>query len=59
MSKPRLVVVGSLNMDIVVETKRYPLVGETLMGDKVSFIPGGKGGPIRQLPEHVWERRQQ
>lgn len=43
MRKPRLVVVGSLNMDIVVETERYPLVGETLMGDKVSFIPGGKG----------------
>ncbi|WP_129726079.1 ribokinase [Ectobacillus funiculus] len=43
MSKPKLVVVGSLNMDIVVETERYPLVGETLMGDKVSFIPGGKG----------------
>lgn len=43
MRKPKLVVVGSLNMDIVVETERYPLVGETLMGDKISFIPGGKG----------------
>jgi ribokinase len=43
MNKPKLVVIGSLNMDIVVETERYPQVGETLLGDKVRFIPGGKG----------------
>lgn len=43
MSKPKLLVIGSLNMDIVVETERYPRVGETLLGEKVSFIPGGKG----------------
>src|SRR5690349_4755053 len=43
MKKPKLLVIGSLNMDIVVETDRYPQAGETLMGEKVSFIPGGKG----------------
>lgn len=43
MNKPRVVVIGSLNMDIVVETERYPQVGETLLGDKIRFIPGGKG----------------
>ena len=44
MNKPKLVVIGSLNMDIVVETASYPQVGETLLGQRVQFIPGGKGG---------------
>lgn len=43
MNKPRVVVIGSLNMDIVVETERYPQVGETLLGERIRFIPGGKG----------------
>ncbi|MGM0881793.1 MAG: ribokinase [Bacillota bacterium] len=43
MNKPRLVVIGSLNMDIVVETDRYPQIGETIMGEGIRFIPGGKG----------------
>ncbi|PZD97342.1 ribokinase [Paenibacillus sambharensis] len=43
MKKPKIVVIGSINMDIVVETGRYPQVGETLLGERVRFIPGGKG----------------
>ncbi|MBU9720077.1 MULTISPECIES: ribokinase [Bacillaceae] len=43
MPKPRLVVIGSMNMDIVVETKQVPEKGETVLGQKVSFVPGGKG----------------
>jgi ribokinase len=44
MSKtPRVVVIGSLNMDIVVEADRPPQLGETVMGKHVHFIPGGKG----------------
>ncbi|WP_120463057.1 ribokinase [Paenibacillus aceti] len=43
MDKTRVVVIGSLNMDIVVETERYPQVGETLSGERVRFLPGGKG----------------
>lgn len=43
MDKTRVVVIGSLNMDIVVETEQYPQVGETLMGKRVNFTPGGKG----------------
>jgi ribokinase len=39
----RVVVCGSLNMDVVVESARRPLAGETLLGAKVSFLPGGKG----------------
>ena len=39
----RVVVCGSLNMDVVVESARRPHAGETLLGAKVSFLPGGKG----------------
>ena len=39
----RVVVCGSLNMDVVVLSKRLPAAGETLLGAEVSFLPGGKG----------------
>ena len=39
----RVVVCGSLNMDIVVQSARRPSAGETLLGGRVSFLPGGKG----------------
>jgi len=39
----RVVVCGSLNMDIVMQSDRRPAVGETLPGATVSFLPGGKG----------------
>jgi ribokinase len=39
----RVVVCGSLNMDVVVRSKRRPATGETLLGATVSFLPGGKG----------------
>lgn len=40
---PRIVVIGSLNMDVVVEADRPPALGETVAGKQVHFIPGGKG----------------
>ncbi|HZG57185.1 ribokinase [Paenibacillus sp.] len=43
MSAPRIVVVGSLNMDLVVSASRMPLVGETIEGEAIHYIPGGKG----------------
>lgn len=43
MKKPNIVVVGSLNMDIVVEAPRSPQMGETIRGQEAHFIPGGKG----------------
>ena len=39
----RVVVCGSLNMDVIVESERRPQAGETLLGARVSFLPGGKG----------------
>ncbi|NGZ78204.1 ribokinase [Saccharibacillus alkalitolerans] len=40
---PRIVVVGSLNMDIVMESGRAPEEGETLLGTAMHLLPGGKG----------------
>lgn len=39
----RVVVCGSLNMDVVMQSDRRPETGETLLGATVSFLPGGKG----------------
>ncbi len=41
--KPAVAVVGSLNMDFVVRTKRLPAAGETALGHGFQMIPGGKG----------------
>jgi len=38
-----LVVLGSINIDIVVEAPRLPLSGETLRGTHFHTAPGGKG----------------
>lgn len=42
-SAPRIVVVGSVNLDLVVRVERLPQPGETVSGGKFSRIPGGKG----------------
>ncbi|MFD0589117.1 ribokinase [Paenibacillus sp. GCM10027627] len=39
----KLVVVGSLNMDMVSGVKRFPLPGETVASSGTVFVPGGKG----------------
>jgi len=38
-----IVVIGSLNMDLVTKILRMPKPGETVRGDDVKMIPGGKG----------------
>lgn len=40
---PRIVVVGSSNMDLVVKSPRIPAVGETILGGDFIMTPGGKG----------------
>ncbi len=42
MSKP-IVVIGSLNMDFVVQMEKLPLRGETVRGWAFQMLPGGKG----------------
>ncbi|MDR6738459.1 ribokinase [Herbaspirillum huttiense F1] len=38
-----IVIIGSVNMDLVLRVPRMPLPGETLAGEKFMTIPGGKG----------------
>ncbi|MGA0587854.1 ribokinase [Dyella sp. KRB-257] len=39
----RIVVVGSINMDLVTVAPRFPGAGETLLGERFLTVPGGKG----------------
>ena len=41
--RPRIVVLGSINMDLVAMTPALPQPGETLMGSSFATLPGGKG----------------
>jgi ribokinase len=40
---PRVTVVGSINLDLVVQAERLPRPGETVGGARFSRVPGGKG----------------
>ena len=40
---PQVVVVGSINMDMVARSARLPAPGETLLGEGFDMAPGGKG----------------
>jgi len=42
-NKPKIVVVGSSNMDLVVKSPRIPAKGETILGGNFIMTPGGKG----------------
>jgi len=39
----KVVVIGSLNMDLVTRAERLPRAGETLIGQSFATVPGGKG----------------
>ncbi len=39
----RIVVIGSINMDLVVRAGHIPRPGETVLGDELQVFPGGKG----------------
>lgn len=38
-----VIVLGSLNMDIVMKTNQLPIIGQTLLGEDVDYFIGGKG----------------
>jgi ribokinase len=42
-NEPKIVVVGSSNMDLVVKSPRIPAKGETILGGDFIMTPGGKG----------------
>lgn len=39
----KILVIGSLNIDMVVNVDHTPVAGETILSDKMEMIPGGKG----------------
>lgn len=43
MARPKIVVVGSTNTDMVVNTPKIPMRGETVLGGEFHMTPGGKG----------------
>jgi len=43
LQKKPIVVVGSINMDLVASTPSIPLAGQTLIGTDFTTTPGGKG----------------
>ncbi len=43
MRNPKVAVVGSANVDLVLRTERMPIKGETLIGDAFDIFTGGKG----------------
>lgn len=40
----KIIVVGSMNMDVTMEVSRIPVNGETQLAEKMLVFPGGKGG---------------
>lgn len=42
-SRPRIAVVGSINMDLLVSCGRLPRPGETIQAESIQELPGGKG----------------
>jgi ribokinase len=43
-ASPHIVVVGSVNMDLIAEVSRLPAPGETVLASQLQTAPGGKGG---------------
>ena len=43
LQQPKVTVLGSANVDLVIRTKRFPKKGETLIGDAFDIFTGGKG----------------
>lgn len=41
--RPKILVVGSLVMDLIVNTEKFPSSGETVLGKSFRTAPGGKG----------------
>jgi len=39
----RILVIGSLNMDMIARVAKVPIEGETILGSDLKYIPGGKG----------------
>jgi ribokinase len=52
-----VVVVGSLNMDLITRAEAMPLPGQTVMGQDLMQSPGGKGANQAAAAGKLWSRR--
>jgi len=43
MNKKKILVIGSVNMDLILQTDRIPLPSESYIGQAYTYLPGGKG----------------
>lgn len=43
MRTPKIAIIGSINLDLVTRSERFPKVGETLLGSDFQQFAGGKG----------------
>jgi ribokinase len=43
VAKPRILVVGSSNTDMIIKLDRIPQPGETILGGEFATAAGGKG----------------
>mgnify|MGYP000066735299 CR=1 FL=1 len=50
MTQISIAVIGSCNIDVVVEAPKRPLAGETILGSRLIIAQGGKGAKPGQLP---------
>jgi ribokinase len=41
--QPKVVCLGSLNMDLLIQVQHAPADGETVVGQSIQYVPGGKG----------------
>jgi ribokinase len=53
---PSIVVLGSLNVDLVLALQRLPRPGETIVGDRMLVNPGGKGANQAVAAAHLGGR---
>ena len=50
--KPRILVVGSSNTDMIARVPRIPRPGETILGGEFITAAGGKGALADFFPSH-------
>lgn len=43
INKPKIVVIGNMNMDVIISTDHIPVPGELIVSNNVFTTPGGKG----------------
>ena len=53
MTEPKLISLGSINMDIQVKTDRWPDSGETLLADDFLMTAGGKAANVAVLGQRL------